>query len=264
MLLILGLQSQISRIMKFCPSKLISFLLAMTMSITAMPMNVLFIGDSITDGNWGSPVGWPCPSENRSHSDLNHIYGHGFVEMTAAYYLGTYPEAGFSFYNRGISGNTLADLARRWGKDALALAPDVVSILIGTNDINEWLDAGAASDFDYATWEQRYRNLLDLTRCYRPEVKIVLATPFTANAGWVGKRADYAKRAEAISRLDDIVRRIATDYDAVLVDFAKLVADLQQAHPDLAADYWIWDGIHPTSATHYQMAQLWRNSVKLR
>jgi lysophospholipase L1-like esterase len=250
--------------MKFFPSKLISFLIAISMGISAMPMNVLFIGDSITDGNWGSPVGWPCPSENRSHTDMNHIFGHGFVEMTAAYYLGTYPEAGMTFYNRGISGNTLADLASRWGKDALALAPDVVSVLIGTNDINDWLDNGATEDFDFKTWEHRYRNLLDLTRCYRPEVKLVLATPFVANAGWVGARADYAKRAEAIKRLDDIVRRIASDYNAVLVDFAQLVDDLQTAHPDVATNYWIWDGIHPTSATHYQMSLLWRNRVNLR
>jgi lysophospholipase L1-like esterase len=236
---------------------------AVALSVTATAKNVLFIGDSITDGNWGSPTGWPCPSECRSKTDMNHIYGHGFVEMTAAFYQGSYPEADLCFYNRGISGNTLADMSQRWGKDALALVPDVVSILIGTNDVNDWLNVGASDDFDFVGWEQRLRNLISLTRSYRPEVTFVLATPFVANSGWVGAREDYDKRAAAIARLDDIVRSIAADYDAVLVDFAQLVDSLIAEHPDVETSYWIWDGIHPTSATHYQMSRLWRERVKL-
>lgn len=39
-----------------------------------------------------------------------------------------------TFINRGISGNTVLDLAKRWQQDALDLKPDILSILIGVND----------------------------------------------------------------------------------------------------------------------------------
>ncbi len=39
------------------------------------------------------------------------------------------------YYNKGISGNKVFQLAERWDKDCLDLKPDVLSILIGVNDI---------------------------------------------------------------------------------------------------------------------------------
>ena len=223
---------------------------------------LLFIGDSITDGNWGSPVGWPCPSDKRSQTDLNHIYGHGFVEMIAARVQSEHPDSGYIFHNRGISGNTLANLEQRWDTDALSLTPDVVSILIGTNDVNEWLASAGDTQFNYADWETRLRNLLDRTRRQNPGVKLVLCTPFVAPTGRVGSDPDYAKRAAAIANLDRIIARVSADYSATLIDFNQMITDLYRSYPNVAPSYWIWDGIHPTPATHYRMAQLWLATVK--
>jgi lysophospholipase L1-like esterase len=229
--------------------------------LTALSLNagvtVLFIGDSITDGNWGSPVGWPCPTENRNLTDKNHIYGHGFAEMVAGYYQGEYPSEGFTFYNRGISGNTLANLEQRWTKDALELHPNVVSILVGTNDVNEFLDQDSIREFDFIGWERRYRALLDKTRQELSDVKFVLAAPFVAEVGNVGARKDYAQRAEAVSRLADITRNIAKDYNAVLIDVPALLERCYADYPDIDISYWIWDGIHPTTATHHLIARSW-------
>lgn len=36
---------------------------------------ILYIGDSVTDGNWGKVSGGP----NRSLTDMNHIFGHGYM-----------------------------------------------------------------------------------------------------------------------------------------------------------------------------------------
>ena len=95
---------------------------------------VLFIGDSITDGNWGNSCGMPTSSDERSQWDMNHIYGSGYMYLCATHYQGNYPEREYEFFNRGISGNTLADLQARWQKDVLDINPDVLSILIGTKD----------------------------------------------------------------------------------------------------------------------------------
>lgn len=122
---------------------------------------VLYIGDSVTDGGWGRSRGSALPSEKRNHGDLNHVYGHSYMMLCAAHYQSLLPYSGLEFLNRGISGNTLTDLEARWDKDVLALKPDVLSVLIGTNDVGEWLkDHPSDEGFDYQDWEGRYRALL--------------------------------------------------------------------------------------------------------
>src|SRR3954470_23665676 len=84
---------------------------------------ILFQGDSITDGNRGRSL------------DPNHILGHGYAFIVAAKYGSQYPKRHLTFLNRGVSGNTVADLTKRWDKDTIDLKPDVLSILIGINDL---------------------------------------------------------------------------------------------------------------------------------
>ena len=90
---------------------------------------ILFQGDSITDGNRG-----------RCYSDLNHIMGHGYAFSVASRLGCDFPERNLKFINRGISGNKVTDLAKRWKEDALDLNPDVLSILIGVNDTSFVID----------------------------------------------------------------------------------------------------------------------------
>jgi lysophospholipase L1-like esterase len=86
-------------------------------------LTFLFQGDSITDGN------------RTSDNDWNHIMGHGYAYLIASRLWYDYPNRDLIFYNRGISGNRVRDLDARWQKDTLDLKPDVVSILIGVNDV---------------------------------------------------------------------------------------------------------------------------------
>ena len=37
--------------------------------------------------------------------------------LSAAYYQGKYPQEEYEFFNRGISGNALQDLSKRWNED---------------------------------------------------------------------------------------------------------------------------------------------------
>lgn len=221
---------------------------------------VLFIGDSITDGGWGRSGGSMAPSGKRNHDDLNHLLGHGYVEMCAAHFQSVYPERDYEFLNRGISGNTLCDLQLRWREDAISLCPDVVSILVGTNDAEAFLRDATRTTFDYQRWEQDYRRLLDSLRTYCPKVQIVLGTPFVAKVGKIGQAANYSERQVIVQRLAAITKKVADDYHATLVSYDELFASLQT--PDLRPDYWIWDGVHPTTAGHRRMADLWIKAVE--
>jgi len=83
---------------------------------------ILFIGDSITDGD-------------RSRTgDVNHALGDTFVRLIAARYGADHPAQGIEFLNRGINGHRITDLEECWESDYLALQPDLVSFLIGVND----------------------------------------------------------------------------------------------------------------------------------
>ena len=216
---------------------------------------VLFIGDSVTDGGWGRSGGLMTPSEKRNQHDQNHLFGHGYMEMCAAHFMSIYPERGYEFMNRGISGNTLYDLQRRWQQDALNLQPDVVSILVGINDADRFVRDTAHTEPNYIQWEQTYRQLLAELRAVNPQVTILLGTPFVAKVGRVGSNENFPVLATIVSRLAQIVRKIANEEHAVLVEYDILFAHLQETAP--RNDYWIWDGIHPTTAGHRRMADLW-------
>lgn len=233
--------------------------LALSAMLMAGGRRVLFIGDSITDGAWGNSKVWNTPSEERNQKDMNHIYGHGYMMICASHYQALYPEEQWTFWNRGISGNTLDDLTARWEKDALALQPDIVSILVGTNDVGKALDKG--HPIDTQEWEQKYRALLDAVLRQNPAAQFVLCTPFVAKAGKIGAKADYADRERMIADLGSVVRTIASEYHATLVPFDSLVAETIASTPSLPVTYWVWDGIHPTPALHYRMAQMWIKNV---
>lgn len=220
---------------------------------------VLFIGDSITDGNWGNSNGGAQPSEKRTHWDMNHIYGHGYMSLCASHYQSRYPERAYQFYNRGISGNTLQDLTSRWEKDVLALNPDVVTILIGTNDVHNVLQSG--NQLDYAEWDKLYRNLLDRCLKNNPEIKFVLCAPFVAHTGKMKNNPNYQARAEMVAQCADVVRQIARDYKATFIPFDILFEKLYKETEVDSDTYWIWDGIHPTPAGHRRMADMWIKRV---
>lgn len=219
---------------------------------------VLFIGDSITDGNWGNSCGMPTSSDERSQWDMNHIYGSGYMYLCATHYQGNYPEREYEFFNRGISGNTLADLQARWQKDVLEINPDVLSVLIGTNDVSQFLDKDQDdASFDFDKWEATYRQLLSEARKQNPDLKLVICAPFVANTGNMRKSDNYLIRKAMIAQCDIIAKQIAEDYQAVYVPFNELFAQLMQEQPTSKDTYWIWDGIHPTPAGHKRMADMW-------
>ena len=108
---------------------------------------LLFIGDSITDMNWG-----------RNEKDRNHYLGHSYVYLIASRLGVDMPQSKLEFFNRGISGNRITDLKRRWQKDVIDMKPDLLSILIGVNDRK----VKEGQTFSFENWEADYRELLNI------------------------------------------------------------------------------------------------------
>lgn len=220
---------------------------------------VLFIGDSITDGGWGNSCGDMRPTAERNQTDMNHIYGHSYMMLCASQIQSQYPERDIKCYNRGISGNTVHDLAARWDYDAVALDADLVSVLVGTNDVEYYVGKEGQLPFDIDKWDSTYRNMLDTLRSVKSDVELVLCAPFVGKSGWRGEAPNFGQRQSLIDSLDNRVAIMAADYGATLVRFDELFAELIKNQP--RDDYWIWDGVHPTPAGHRRMADLWLEKV---
>jgi lysophospholipase L1-like esterase len=223
---------------------------------------VLYMGDSITDGFWGAKDG--KQTSERRLWDMNHIYGHGYVFVCAAHYMSLYPEQQYQFYNRGISGDDLDKMEKRWKTDVLDMNPDILSVFIGTNDVGHYLASTREKPFDFIAWDKKYRDLLDQAKAANPSVKIVLATPFVAKVGKVGASTDFPLRKEMVEKLAAIITKIAADYHAVYVPYDKLVRETIAKYPNLPEDYWIWDGIHPTAQMHQLMAEMWMKATRVK
>jgi len=218
---------------------------------------ILFIGDSITDGEWGG--GRARASAERNHYDYNHIFGHGYQEMCISRMAADCADQNMVFYNRGISGNTLDKMEKRWDSDVLAVHPDIISILIGINDSFKC----TPDDFDFTSWETKYRSLLDRTLASDPDVKFVLCSPFIIDVRLSGANNEYVSRIPTIDRLAEIVERIANDYGCCYVDIHGLFNKLCSENVSHDHRYWTWDGIHPTTAGHQKISDLWLEDVRL-
>ncbi|GGN98236.1 SGNH/GDSL hydrolase family protein [Saccharibacillus kuerlensis] len=204
---------------------------------------ILFQGDSITDGNRGRD------------EDPNHILGHGYAFWIAAELGHRLASGQPEFVNRGISGNRVQDLEERWREDALELQPDTISILVGVNDI--LMSIAEPDGFDPQDYEASYRRLLKRTRQELPEVQLVLCEPFILPGGHTDY--DWSAWKAAANACAEIVRRLADEYDAVFVPLQDAFDDACELAP---ASYWIWDGIHPTTAGHGLLAKRWLEVVQ--
>lgn len=204
---------------------------------------ILFQGDSITDGNRGRD------------EDLNHILGHGYVFMIAGKLGLEYPKKRLSFHNKGISGNRVVDLYARWQEDTLNIKPDVLSILVGINDIL-WeynVSAGVSTE----KYKMTYSLLLEETQQKLPDIKIVLVEPFALGVGGMKKYWDSAKH-EIVLR-QDTVRQLSKKYNTI---FVPLQEEFNKACQFAEPEYWLWDGVHPTPAAHKLIAREWLKAVE--
>ena len=62
-----------------------------------------------------------------------------------------------------------------------------------------------------------------------------------------------------MKKRQQIVAQLAAKYHAAFVRFQKVFDDAVKRAP---AEYWIWDGIHPTYAGHQLMADEWERTVQ--
>lgn len=200
---------------------------------------IIFIGDSITDAG-RDPCGEPSPWLPEFG------LGRGYVSQVWAWLTAAHPEAALRVFNKGISGNTVRDLASRWQTDVLDLSPDVLCVMIGINDVWRQFDVPLRGEAHISPEE--FRDTLDrLVAQARPLLKqLYLASPFFIEPG----RDDLMR-----GRMDEygaIVGEISTRHEAVFINTqGAFDAVLSHLHPSALA----WDRIHPGPHGHMIIAR---------
>ncbi len=204
---------------------------------------ILFQGDSITDcGRDKKP-----PQANHSAA-----LGRGYAFLIAASLLMRHPDLGLKTFNRGISGNKIPDLDARWKRDCIALKPDVLSILIGVNDI--WHKLNGRYDGTVEIYESGFTALLEKTKAALPDTRLVICEPFVMRCGAVNDSwfPEFTERKA-------VAKRVAQAAGATWVPFQDTF-DAAIAK-GTAPEYWAADGVHPSLAGHLLMADAWSRAT---
>ncbi|MBQ4206667.1 MAG: SGNH/GDSL hydrolase family protein [Clostridia bacterium] len=201
----------------------------------------VFQGDSITDAH------------RDYHNDDNR--GAGYPTLVAAR-LGFDRPGEYRFLNRGVSGDRVVDLNARIKRGIINLKPDVLSILIGINDVWHELNDNP-NGVDNDKYFRTYCEILDEIKTACPDVRIFILEPFVLKAAatednWASFDRETRLRAQS-------ARRAAERYGCVFVPLQdKFDALCAKAAPS----YWLIDGVHPTAMGHQLIADALIEAVK--
>lgn len=207
---------------------------------------ILFQGDSITDAG-------------RSREDDMNT-GIGYPTLVKGELGFEYPNQ-YIMYNRGISGNRVVDVYARIKADIINLKPDVMSILIGVNDV--WHEFGGHNGVDAEKYFKIYSMLIEEIKVALPDVKIMILEPFVLRGEGTDNTQDEPDKwnifhTEVLKRAEK-ARKIAETYN---LPFIPLQDKFQAAAKLAPNNYWLRDGVHPTTAGHELIKREWIKTFK--
>lgn len=205
---------------------------------------ILFQGDSITDSG-----------RNREDTGFNtsRSLGSGYPMLAGAAMLNKFPLLDLKIHNKGISGNKVFQLAERWDQDCIDIKPDVLSILIGVNDI--WHKLNGQYNGTPEIYRNDYIALLERTKKALPGVRLIICEPFAVKGvkavddKWYPEFYEYQKAA----------RDIADLFKATFIPYQSIFDEAQKKAPGA---YWTGDGVHPSLAGAQLMGEAWMKAVK--
>ena len=184
-------------------------------------MRIVFQGDSITDAG-------------RDHRNYYSL-GKGYPKYAVSMLQEAFPQVDFEFINLGKAGNRTNQLFDRIYTDAIAFQPDIISVLIGINDVWHRYSDSRIETTD-AQIETNYRAILERLR-RQTNAKIVMLSPFLLDCedkeSWRGE----------VERVIGIVNRLAAEYADVYIPLDQHLKKAIETQP--SPQYYSGDGVHP-------------------
>ncbi len=201
--------------------------------------DIVFFGDSITD----------CGRDRDAPAGAEAGWGNGYAAMLSAQLSARSPELLLRFSNKGVSGDRVSDLEARLERDVLSLRPNLVSILIGINDVWREFDSGIPSPIE--EFRASYRRILE--RITAAGSELILIDPFVLRT-----RAEFDAWRPVLDPKIEVVREMAHEFAATHVPVDDIFAAASQKRD---AAFWAEDAVHPTLAGHALIAQSWLQAI---
>ena len=196
-------------------------------------------GDSVTD----------CDRDFLAPFWKPESLGNGYAYFLQAALTGFYPELNVQVVNRGVGGDTSAQLLERWQEDVLDLRPDLISILIGVNDAWRHFDghARASELIDVAGYQENCRRMIQSGLDCGSAMMVL--SPFMLELNTADPLGSMVRQYAA-------AREVAAEFHLPFVD---LQAAFDQALSRRYTCNFSPDRIHPNEAAHMIiLRELWR------
>ncbi|MBE6688341.1 MAG: lysophospholipase [Ruminococcaceae bacterium] len=204
-------------------------------------MRILFQGDSITDAGRAR--------------DSDGYVGVGYPLLVKSA-LGFEAPGKYEFFNRGISGNRIVDLYARIKNDIINLKPDVMSILIGVNDV--WHEfAESPNGVDAEKYFRIYDMLIEEVKAALPDIKIMILEPFVLKGS--GTQDNWEEFDLQVKKRSQMAEKIAQKYN---LPFVRLQKGFDERCKNVEPSYWLHDGVHPTPMGHEYIKNEWIKAFK--
>jgi|SRR5690242_14143268 len=164
--------------------------------------------------------------------------------ITAHWDLSAHDTAKRHFVNRGIGGQNSSQMVLRFESDVVALHPQIVVILAGTNDLRAYVgDPASVGTSALARISRNLTAMADMAKANHIGVVLSLIPPVGTD------RERIARDQASIDQINDWIRTFARLRHLSVVDYPSALADDRGAMPDSYSQ----DGIHPNAAGYAVM-----------
>ena len=192
-------------------------------------MKLGIIGDSITDAE---------------HNYTADRLGKGYVKIIADSIGEKYPQA--EIVNKGHDGFTVFGLWRFLEHDCILQEPDIVSVLIGCNDVSIKMNTGKT--LEEQEFQKTYEKILRRIRT-ETEAQIVCMGAFIFR-----KPAEFANWIPDIRKCEKMAEEAAHKYDAIFLPLHDILTEEAEKN---GIDHVSTDGTHLTTGGAAVIAEKW-------
>lgn len=201
-------------------------------------IKIVLQGDSITDAG----------RDRRNYHDV----GPGYAKYAVEHITTANPNVEFEFINQGIAGDRTSQLFDRFYRDAITFDPDIISILIGINDIGFRYHPNKKILTSDAQIELNYRSILTRIK-NESHAKILIMSPFLLD-----KEPSEGMR-EDLERLLPIIRNLSAEFADAFIPLDKHFEEALKTQPE--PFYFSSDGVHPNEKGRIFLGKLYADAI---
>lgn len=194
----------------------------------------------------GSRVTWVFTGDSITHGMRHTAGARNYVDHLHELIRGDADRVGDWVINTAVSGDRIPDLVKDWHERAVRWAPDVVSLMIGTNDCAE------GDGRPFFSPDQFADGLAGLITAIRE----LGAIPIVQTPPWLD--VHYAPERARFDEFVAQIRAVSDRHDVIVVDHAAAWHERFGAEPPLGL---MSDQMHPNAAGHAAMAALWARTI---